>query len=133
MYLTTRNETLFPYNFFHEFWNEENTLPMRSDIYLHGNDYVIDVELPGVKKENINLNYENEYLTVSVSNESKTEKKEGKEYALRERRYTSTSRSYHIGEIDENTISASFADGVLTIKFPKEQPKTEVSHRITIQ
>ena len=133
MYITTRNDSLFPYNFFRDFWNEETTLPMRSDMYLHENEYVLDVELPGVKKEDITLNYEDEYLTISVTRDSKGEKKEGKEYAFRERHYASTSRTYHIGEVDESTITASFADGVLTVKFPKDQPKTEVSHRISIQ
>ena len=132
MYVTTKNNSMFPYYFFRDFLNEDRTLPMRSDMYLDGDNYRIDVELPGVKKENIDINYEDEYLTVQVKAENADEKKDT-EYLVRERCYASTSRSFHVGEIDEKTIDASFQDGVLTIKFPKEQPKTEVSHRIAIQ
>ena len=129
MYVTTKSNNLFPYEFIRDFFGEEKPLPMRSDIYLDGNDYVIDVELPGIKKENISLSYEKEFLTISVKRE---EVKDKNSYALRERRYDNSERSYRVGEIDQKTISASFADGVLSIRFPKEQPKVVSNHNIAI-
>lgn len=129
MYLTTRNDSYFPYELFREFFSDEASFPMRSDIYLDGDDYVIDVELPGVKKENVALKYENEYLTVTVEAE-KNERK--RQYALKERHYATTSRSFHLGAVDEKTINAAFENGVLTIRFPKNQPNKETSYRINI-
>ncbi len=130
MYLTNRNDSYFPYDLFRDFFSDEGSHLMKSDIYTDGDEYAIDIELPGVKKEDVNLEYKNEYLTVSVTvKEEKNEKK----YALRERRYASGSRSYHIGEVDESTIKANFENGVLSIRFPKDQSKIEATHRIDIK
>ncbi len=130
MYLTCRNNSYLPYDLLQDFFSDEAPLTMRSDIYEDGNEYAIDVELPGIKKEDVNIEYKNEYLTVSVSHK---EEKKDKKYALKERTYMSGSRSYRIGEVDEKTISANFENGILAIRFPKEQPKVEASHRIDIK
>ncbi len=130
MYITTRNDSYFPHDLFRDLLSDEGALMMRSDIYLDGDEYAIDVELPGVKKEDVSIEYKNEYLTVSVSMK---ESENSKKYMLRERKYVNSSRSYHVGEIDEKSIKASFENGVLSIRFPKDQSKVEASHRIEIK
>ena len=130
MYITTRNDSYLPHDLFRELFSDEGVLQMRSDIYLDGDEYAIDIELPGVKKEDVNIEYKNEYLTISVSLK---ETENNKKYMLRERKYVNSSRSYHIGEVDEKSIKANFENGVLAIRFPKDQSKVESSHRIEIK
>ncbi|HBN84404.1 MAG TPA: Hsp20/alpha crystallin family protein, partial [Clostridiales bacterium] len=73
-------------NFFNTFAAPYNGNFMRSDIKDKGNEYEIEVELPGVKKEDIGVDLQNGYLTVAVNtNEEKKEEKDN--YIVQERRY----------------------------------------------
>ena len=95
--------------------------------------YELTAELPGMKKENISLSYENSYLTIEAKKEEqKDEKDDGGNYIRRERSTGSVSRSFYIDGIDESKVSAEFKDGVLKIDLPK-QNKTEVSRQIAIK
>ena len=65
--------------------------------------------------------------SISVSREENKEEKDAKDKYLRKERYTgSVSRSFYVGEnLSEEDIKAKFADGILTLSFPKEAPKKE--------
>lgn len=83
--------------------------------------YILTAELPGVKLEDIAITVENDTLTIAAEiNHVAREEREG--YLVRERRGGHIERSFTLEGIDQNAISASAADGLLTITLPKEAP-----------
>lgn len=83
--------------------------------------YILTAELPGVKLEDIAITVENDTLTIATEiNHVAREEREG--YLVRERRSGRIERSFSLEGIDQNAISASAADGLLTITLPKEVP-----------
>jgi len=103
---------------------------MRTDIYEKGNNYIVDIDLPGLKKEDIIINYENGYLTISAS--KKEENIEKGKYIRQERFYGEVKRSFYIGEKKEADIKATYQDGILSISFPKEEQPKKGSKNIII-
>ncbi len=103
----------------------------RVDVKDRGDSYELSAELPGVKKEDISLHYENSYLTIEAKKETQTEEKnEG--YIRRERSTGQVSRSFYIDDIDEAKAEASFADGVLRIELPKRS-REKTARQIAIR
>lgn len=99
---------------------------MKCDVYEEDNKYVIEMDTPGIKKENINLEYEDGNLTITVS--AKEEEHDKKKYLRRERVVVSKcSRSFYLGDINEDEIRAEFKDGILKISVPKEN--REINHK----
>lgn len=98
---------------------------LKTDIEEKEDSYLLKVDIPGVKKEDININYNDKYLTISYK-ESNKEEERNKKYITKERFLGSYSRSYLFNDIDPNTIDASYVDGVLTISLAK---KKEYSNR----
>lgn len=97
--------------------SREDTV-MRSDVTIENDIYQIQIELPGIQKENIGLDYENGYLKVTAVKENKEE--ENVSYVRRERFYGEYSRTFYIGNVKEEEIRAHYENGILTIHFPKE-------------
>jgi HSP20 family protein len=95
---------------------------MKSDIYEEDKNYVIEIDVPGFKKEDVCVDYEDGYLTITAKQEEE-KNEDSKNYIKRERHYGEMSRSYYIGEIEEDKINAKFKDGTLKLIFPKEEPK----------
>ncbi|WP_196603539.1 Hsp20/alpha crystallin family protein [Pectinatus haikarae] len=99
------------------------------DVRDLGDVYELSAELPGVKKEDISLNYDNGYLTIQAnSKDEKAEKDDTGKYIRRERRYGSMSRSFYIDNIDEARAKAEFTDGILNINLPKTIPNDSTTH-----
>lgn len=88
------------------------------DVKDKGSFYELTAELPGVKKEDIELHYEQDYLTISANREEEKEEKQDN-YVCRERHVGKIQRSFVISDVDESRIAASFQDGVLTVELPK--------------
>jgi len=108
---------------------------MKTDVHEKDGRYVLDIEVPGYKKEDVNLTLENGNLTISASYNHSNDEKDAKGKVIRQERYTGNcSRSFYIGDaIKEEDIHASFSDGVLHIDFPTAERKKEESKRyITI-
>jgi len=105
----------------------------KSDLKETENSIVLHCELPGVKKEDINIELKNGILT--VSGEKKQEKKEEKDKYYRiERSYGHFSRSLAVPDgVKEDQIQASLKDGVLEVSFPKPVQKKPEVKKITIQ
>ena len=98
---------------------------MKTDVHEHENGYEVDIDLPGFKKEDIQLGLENGYLTVSANKGVDKSEKDAKGKVIRQERYSgSMQRSFYVGEnLTEEDIKAKFADGVLSLSFPKkDQP-----------
>lgn len=101
------------------------------DVVTEEGDLKIRAELPGVKREDVNVDFHNGVLTVSGERKEEEEKKSGSGYLIRERRYGSFRRSMALPEgVQENDIKASFSDGVLEVNVKaagkplQEGPKT---------
>ncbi len=106
---------------------------MKTDVTENENDYVIEIEMPGYDKENISLELNNGYLTVEAKQKTNNDEKDKKgNYIRRERYYGSCSRSFYVGDIKEEDISASLDRGILNITVPKEK-KVETKKRIEIK
>lgn len=98
-------------------WNSSS---FKVDVKDNGNSYELTADLPGMKKEDISLHYENSYLTIEAKkDDSKEEKDEKNNYIRRERSVGSVTRSFYINNIDEAHVNAEFKDGVLKIDMPK--------------
>lgn len=104
---------------------------MKCDIYEKGDKSYIEMDIPGFKKEDINVDVANKYLTITATREDKNEDKE-KNYVRKERSYGKFTRSFYIGNVSEDDISAEFKDGILTVSIPKEH-KEESKKRITVK
>lgn len=103
---------------------------MKTDIREYQNKYIMEIDIPGVKKEDININYENGYLTIKVT---KTVTFKPEVYVRRERFYGEIKRSFYIGDKKETDIKASYSSGILTISFPKEDTIKKQNPNITIK
>lgn len=106
---------------------------MKTDVREHDDSYDIDIDLPGFKKEDINLSLENGCLNVNVAKGLNKDEKDKKGKMIRQERYTgSMSRSFYVGkEITVEDVKAKFEDGVLTLTLPKKERK-EVKENNTI-
>ena len=103
---------------------------MKTDIYEKDNKYILEIDLPGIKKENIKINYENGYLTISVQRNILSSN--ANTYVRRERFYGETKRSFYIGIKKDTDLKAKYLDGILTITFPKEDIPKTASKNITV-
>jgi HSP20 family protein len=112
-----------PFGMLRDFFGEGWLAPaMKTDIKETENAYVVEAEMPGVKKENVELVCEDGVLTISAkANEEKTEEKEG--YIRRERVSGEMTRRFELENIDEENISAKMEDGVLFVTLPKKAPE----------
>lgn len=94
--------------------------------------YVVEADLPGVKKEDVDIQYDNNYLTISARSESTVEKKE-ENFVRQERHSGELRRSFYVDNIDENKIAASLTDGVLKVTLPKKDKEVPDVKKIEIQ
>lgn len=106
---------------------------MKTDIKELENSYVIETDLPGFDKKDIDIDFNNGYLTISASRKhSVTEEGKKDKYLRKERYYGSVSRSFYVGDINEDQICAKLDNGTLVVEIPKE-PKKEEKKRIEIK
>ena len=98
---------------------------MKTDVHEHEDSYEIDMDLPGFSKDQIRLELEHGYLTVSAAKGLDKEETNRKGKVIRQERYTgSMSRSFYVGEsITEEEIKARFENGVLSLTVPKAEAK----------
>lgn len=111
--------------FFSTALNRTSSSMMKTDIQDNGTDYLLDVELPGFKKENIKAELKDGYLTISADRDETIEKKDENNKFVRKERFTgSCKRSFYVGDqMKQEDIRASFDNGILKLQFPKEAPK----------
>lgn len=115
---------LVPRNFllddFFDDFGKIKTNDMKCDIYEKDNNVVVEMDVPGFNKDEINIDVNKGYLTIELEhNEEKND--EEKNYIRRERNYSTTKRQFYVGDIDEEKIKANFNDGVLKIIVPKKE------------
>ena len=104
---------------------------MKTDVRETDSGYEVDIDLPGFKKDEINAQLDNGYLTISASKglDKEEKNKEGK-YIRKERYEGSCNRSFYVGDaITQDDIKAKFEDGVLKISVPKKEAKPQVEEK----
>ena len=121
-------------DFFTEGWPFKRSLvadTFKIDVQEKDKEYVIEAELPGVKKDEINVEVENGSLKISIQREEKTEEKD-KNYIHRERRCTSMQRSIHLAEAASEGIKAKLDNGVLNVTVPKKE-KVNTANKVQVE
>jgi len=107
------------------------TTPIRADVRETDKEYIVEAEMPGLKKEDIMIDLNDDVLTIGV--DMKEEKKEDNDgYIYRERRSGSFRRSFSVPDIRNEDVKASYKDGILTIVLPKAEPGKK-TRRIEIE
>ena len=105
---------------------------MKTDVREKKDSYEVDIDLPGFKKDEIKLELENGYLTISAAkglDKDETDKKTGK-YIRRERYAGSCQRSFYVGkDVTEEDIKASFKHGILKLTILKKEVKPAVENK----
>ena len=131
----------FPFD--RDFWGKKNPLygknanrVMKTDIREHDRGYELDVDLPGFKKDEIKVELENGYLTISAAKglDKDEQDKQGK-YIRRERYAGAMQRSFYVGDaVTEEDVKAKFEDGILRLSIPKKDAKAvETKKTIAIE
>jgi len=100
---------------------------IKIDVSERDNAYVVHAEIPGVKKEDIQVNIDGDQVSISAEAKAEKEVKESERVLHRERHYGKVARAFSLGtDIDQSAASAKYADGVLELVLPK---KAEVAGR----
>lgn len=108
---------------------------MKTDVHEKEDAYELDIDLPGFKKDEIQLSLENGYLSVSAAKGLDKDEKDSKGKMIRQERYAGAmKRSFFVGEaITEEDIKAKYEDGVLKLCLPKKQEKLPEKKTILIE
>ena len=142
--------SIFGENLFDEFFDDDfPMIPMRSirnplygknaknlmktDVRETDNTYELDIDLPGFKKDEVQLDLKDGYLTISAAKGLDKDQEDKKGKYIRQERYAGAcSRSFFVGEgIEPRDVSAKFEDGILRVSLPK-QVKKELPRTSTI-
>ena len=142
--------SIFGENLFDEFFDDDfPMIPMRSirnplygknaknlmktDVRETDNTYELDVDLPGFKKDEVQLDLKDGYLTISAAKGLDNDQEDKKGKYIRQERYAGAcSRSFFVGEeIEPRDVSAKFEDGILRVSLPK-RVKKELPRNSTI-
>ena len=134
-------ENLFDNFFDNNFFSGRNPLYgkhekdiMKTDVRDKDGNYEVFVDLPGFKKEDVTLNLENGYLTITAEKGLEKDEDEKGSYVRKERWSGSCSRSFYLGDgVRAEDIKAKMEDGILTLTFPKEVKKLPEKNTILIE
>ncbi len=107
-------------NVFDNFMNSDTDL--KCDVYEKDGNYIVEADMPGLDKDNVKVEYDNGYLTLTATLEDSKDKSK-KNYIRHERFYGTSTRSFYVGDIDESKIKAEFKHGVLKVTLPEEKTK----------
>ena len=127
-----KNHNVSNFNPFHDFdeleraFFSDNALgEFKTDIQEDGDNFVLEADLPGFKKEDVKLDLDNGYLTISAKHNKELDDKDNEGRYIRQERATgSCARSFYVGkELEPKDISAKFENGILTLHLPKAEAK----------
>ncbi len=118
----------------HNFFGGNELGGFKTDIKDTGDAYVLEADLPGVKKEDIHIDIDGDCLSISAQRSSSREEKDQEGNYIRcERSYGSFSRSFDISAVKAEGITAGYDNGVLTLTMPKREQTVPTSRRLEIQ
>ncbi len=97
---------------------------MKTDVRETEDSYELDIDLPGFKKDEINVDLKDGYLTISAAKGLDKDEKDKKGKYIRQERYAGAcSRSFYVGDVEPKDVSASYEDGILKLSMPKQAKK----------
>lgn len=137
-YLRNQNENYTGSDLLNEFFgwplyeNKKNSL-LKTDIEEKEGEYVLDVDIPGYKKENISINVSDGYLTVEANKSAEHDENKKANYVCHERTYDAVSRTFYLGDVNEEDIKAKYDGGVLNIVVPKKKEQLPEKKVIAIE
>ena len=107
---------------------------MRTDIKETDAGFELTIDLPGFKKDDVQAELKDGYLTIAAQTQSESEDKDEKGTYVRKERFSGKcSRTFYVGDdIEEDDIRAKFEDGVLKIAVPKKQEQPKLEEKKTI-
>ncbi len=109
-----------------------NSGQMKVDIKENKKGFLVEAELPGIKKEEIGVELENNLLTISVEHKEEINE-DNEKYIRKERRYGTMKRSFVVENVDDENISAKFENGILSLVLSKKNPELKKVGKIQIQ
>ncbi|WP_027340393.1 Hsp20 family protein [Halonatronum saccharophilum] len=127
--------------FMDSLWSKSNILnnlmdltnmSFKADIKEKKDAYILEAELAGLSKENINLDIDGDYLNIMINNINGIEEK-NEAYIHKERKTGRYQRSFKLENVRRDQISAQYNNGLLIVHLPKEEVKTENRRSVTIQ
>ena len=132
-----RNE----FDLFRDFFDGDDLFPikrestiMKTDIKEKKDKYIIEMDLPGYDKENIQLSLKDGYLEVTAEVNKEENSDENEKFVHKERYYGHCSRSFYVGDqIKEDEISAEFKNGTLKICVPKKDEEKDLPEARNIE
>lgn len=138
--IVNRNEFNDFERFFEDIFSDTFNFPsyfngsrqMKVDIKDEEKEYVVEAELPGVNKEDINIDLHDNQLTIMVQKDEQINN-EKDSYICRERRTSSISRSFYLENVKNEEVNAKFENGLLSIKLPKKEIGSAYKRKIDIQ
>ncbi|MBQ6559230.1 MAG: Hsp20/alpha crystallin family protein [Erysipelotrichaceae bacterium] len=118
-------------------YGKHSNREMLTDVKEHEDHYDVVIDLPGFKKEEIGVELNDGYLTITANKGHDEEEKNKAGRIIRQERYSGTmSRSFYVGnEITSDEIHGKYEGGVLTLSVPKKEVQKEIEHnnRIMIE
>lgn len=136
-------DDLFNDTFERSLWNTDKALYgknagriMKTDVHETEDSYELDVDLPGFKKEEINVELHDGYLTISATKSlDKDETDQKARRVIRQERYSGTSqRTFYVGDVKPDEVKCKYESGVLSVEVPKRDAKRVNSpHTIMIE
>lgn len=108
---------------------------MKCDIYEKDGIYTLEMDIPGFDKKDVNIQIDdNDYITITAEKNTTTdESSDDKNYIRKERSYGKYQRSFYIGGIDKENISANFENGILKVTMPKKEEEKSPKKTIEIK
>ena len=105
---------------------------MKTDVKELPDCFELDIDLPGYKKEDVQAQLKDGYMTITATSAKEKETKEAEGKYIRRERYTgSCSRSFYVGEaVTEEDIKARFEDGILKVTVPKKDAKPQPENKL---
>ena len=121
----------FPFNAFDDFFNAplaslSSDAAFKMNVEDAGDKYVVSAELPGVKREDIDVELNEGRLSVSVE-KKETEEEKGKNYLHKETNEWQATRGVYLKDAAISGLSAKLDGGVLTVNVPKQEKKANVT------
>ena len=105
---------------------------MKCDIFEKEGNYKVVMDIPGFKKEDINIECDNGVIKISCEKKEEENEEDDKKYIRKERVYEKCERSFNFGDIKEDEIEAEFTDGTLKLVIPKQE-KVDTKKSIEIK
>lgn len=111
---------------------DTQSLQIKVDVEENDKAYTVKAEVPGVKKEDINVQIEGNQVSITAESKQEKDVKENGKVIRSERYYGSLYRSFSLGQdVDQGAASAKYADGILQLTLPKKA--SAATKKLTVQ